>query len=117
LAIPVAALTGLAFAGPIAAYMTTQHDTTAFNTIWRFWITPLFLFSGTFFPIETLPPLVQPVAWLLPLWHGVDLCRALSLGTVMDDPVKQAAHLVILVTMSVIGLVAMFAMFRRQLER
>ncbi len=117
LAIPVGTLTALAFAGPIAAFMSTQRDTMAFNSIWRFGITPLFLFSGTFFPIERLPEAIQPVAWLLPLWHGVDLARALALGTVGDDPVRQLAHLLILGLTSVLGVAAMFVMFRRQLER
>lgn len=117
LAIPVGTLTALAFAGPIAAFMSTQHDTNAFNSIWRFGITPLFLFSGTFFPVETLPEQLQPVAWILPLWHGVDLARALTLGTIGDDPLRHLAHLAILGAAAVIGVVAMFVMFRRQLER
>ena len=116
-AIPVGTLTGLAFAAPIAAYMTTQRDTTAFNAIWRFGITPLFLFSGTFFPIESLPPAIQPIAWLLPLWHGVDLARAFALGTVADDPLKMVAHVVILTIVAVAGIAAMFVMFRRQLAK
>jgi lipooligosaccharide transport system permease protein len=117
LAIPVGTLTALAFAGPIAAYMTTQRDVTAFNAIWRFGITPLFLFSGTFFPIEQLPEQIQWIAWLLPLWHGVDLARSLSLGTAWEDPLVQVAHVLILGGMAIAGLVAMFVMFRRQLER
>ena len=117
LAVPVGVLTALAFAGPIAAYMTTQRDVTAFNAIWRFGITPLFLFSGTFFPIEQLPEQIQWIAWLLPLWHGVDLARALSLGTVMEDPLVQLAHVVILSVAAVAGIIAMFVMFRRQLEK
>jgi lipooligosaccharide transport system permease protein len=117
LAIPVGTLTALAFAGPIAAFMSTQRNPTAFNQIWRFGITPLFLFSGTFFPIEQLPEQIRPVAWLLPLWHGVDLARALSLGTVGDAPLVQVAHLAILATAAVLGVAAMFVMFRRQLER
>jgi lipooligosaccharide transport system permease protein len=117
LAIPVGTLTALAFAGPIAAFMSTQRDTNAFNSIWRFGITPLFLFSGTFFPVETLPEQLQPVAWILPLWHGVDLARALTLGTIGDDPLVHVAHLAILGTAAVIGVAAMFVMFRRQLER
>ncbi len=117
LAIPVGTLTALAFSTPIAAYMSTQRDTTAFNAIWRFGITPLFLFSGTFFPIEQLPEQIRWLAWLLPLWHGVDLARALSLGTVADQPLVMLAHLLILGTAAIAGTVAMFVMFRRQLER
>ena len=58
-AIPIGTLTGLAFAAPIAAYMTTQRDVVSFNSIWRFGITPLFLFSGTFFPIDQLPDAIR----------------------------------------------------------
>jgi lipooligosaccharide transport system permease protein len=117
LAMPVGTLTALAFATPIAAFMATQRDTGAFSAIWRFGITPLFLFSGTFFPIDRLPEAIRPLAWLLPLWHGVDLARALSLGTVSEEPLLQLAHLVILLVFAVGGSIAMFVMFRRQLER
>ena len=71
LAIPVAVLTGLAFATPIAAFAATQKTPERFAAMFRFGITPLFLFSGTFFPIESLPGFVQPLAWLTPLYHGV----------------------------------------------
>jgi lipooligosaccharide transport system permease protein len=117
LTVPVGALTALAFAGPIAAYMSSQRDTTAFNSIWRFGITPLFLFSGTFFPIEQLPEQIRWIAWILPLWHGVDLGRSCALGTVMDDPAVQLAHLVILSTFAIGGVIATFIAFRRRLER
>lgn len=117
LVIPVGTLTAVAFAAPIAAFMTTQRDTRAFNSIWRFGITPLFLFSGTFFPIDRLPEAIRPLAWLLPLWHGVDLARALALGSVGTDPVLHLAHVAILAVIAVAGTVAMFVMFRRRLER
>ena len=47
----------------------------------RFAITPMFLFSGTFFPVTRLPQGLREVAYATPLWHGVDLIRKLSLGT------------------------------------
>ncbi len=117
LTVAVGTLTALAFAGPIAAYMSTQRDTTSFNSIWRFGITPLFLFSGTFFPISQLPEPLQVVAWLLPLWHGVDLGRSLALGTAGEEPGLMLAHLVILSAMATGGVIATFVMFRRQLEQ
>ena len=70
-AIPAAVLTGLAFAAPIAAFTATQKTPNKFAAIFRFGITPLFLFTGTFFPIERLPAFLQPIAWLTPLCHGV----------------------------------------------
>jgi lipooligosaccharide transport system permease protein len=117
LTVPVGTLTALAFAGPIAAYMSTQRDTTSFNSIWRFGITPLFLFSGTFFPITALPEPLRVIAWLLPLWHGVDLGRSLALGTVWEEPLLQLSHLVILTVMAASGVIATFVMFRRRLEQ
>jgi lipooligosaccharide transport system permease protein len=80
-ALPVAVLTGLAFAAPVEAWAVTRQKDTSFAVIFRFGLIPLFLFSGTFFPITQLPAWIRPVAYVTPLWHGVALCRALSLGT------------------------------------
>jgi lipooligosaccharide transport system permease protein len=103
LAIPVAALTGLAFAAPIVAFSATQRTPEKFNALFRFGITPLFLFSGTFFPVESLPAIVQPLAWVTPLWHGVSLARGLSLGTIGADPLMAAIHLLVLIGFVVVG--------------
>ena len=59
LAIPAAVLTGLAFAAPIMAFTATQRTPDKFAALFRFGITPLFLFSGTFFPIEQLPSSIR----------------------------------------------------------
>ena len=67
----------MAFAAPIMAFTATQRTPDMFSNIFRFGVTPLFLFSGTFFPIESLPNWLQPLAWLSPLWHGVALCRGI----------------------------------------
>ncbi len=115
LAVPAALLTGLAFAAPIAAYSATQRDTNGFNALFRFGVIPLFLFSGTFFPIEQLPGILQPVAYVTPLWHGVDLCRSLALGTV--DPVLALVHVAYLGTMTALGVAAAFVAFRRRLVK
>jgi lipooligosaccharide transport system permease protein len=117
LAIPVAALTGMAFSAPIAAFAATQDRMDKFNAIFRFGITPLFLFSGTFFPIEQLPAFLQPLAWVTPLWHGVELCRSLSLGTIGADPVMALVHLAVLLLFAGGGLVATLWTFRRRLVK
>jgi lipooligosaccharide transport system permease protein len=103
LGIPTAILTGLAFAGPMGAFMATQRTPEAFNGIFRWVITPLFLFSGTFFPIASLPDAIQPIAWLSPLFHGVELTRGATLGTILDDPLRALAHLAILVGLVAVG--------------
>lgn len=104
-AIPVAVLTGLAFGAPIAAFSATQRTPDRFAAIFRFVITPLFIFSGTFFPVEGLPPFLQPLAWLTPLYHGVVLARGLSLGTFGTNPTIEVAlvHLAILVGFVAVG--------------
>ena len=80
-ALPVAVLTGLAFAAPIEAWAITVTKDTSFALVFRFGMIPLFLFSGTFFPVTQLPAWIRPLAYVTPLWHGVALCRSLSLGT------------------------------------
>ena len=102
LGIPTAVLTGLAFAGPMGAYMATQRRPDMFSAIFRWVVTPLFLFSGTFFPIDRLPAQLQPIAWLSPLWHGVELTRGFTLGTIFDDPMRALAHIAILVGIVVV---------------
>jgi lipooligosaccharide transport system permease protein len=103
LAIPAAVLTGMAFAGPIAAFSATQKTPDRFAAIFRFGITPLFIFSGTFFPITSLPAAFQVLAWATPLYNGVALTRSLSLGTIADDPAAAAFHLIYLVTLAAVG--------------
>ncbi len=99
LGIPAAVLTGLAFASWMGAYMATQRTPDKFSAIFRWGITPLFLFSGTFFPISSLPAALQPIAWLSPLWHGVELTRGAMLGTLLGDPVRALVHVLILLVL------------------
>src|SRR5437588_6535720 len=80
LLLPVGILTGLAFAAPIAAYAVTLERDSGLSALFRFGIIPMFLFSGTFFPVSQLPAALRPVACITPLWHGVDLSRHLALG-------------------------------------
>ena len=80
LAILAAMLTGLACGAPTFAYATWVEVESRFALLYRFGVVPLTMFSGVFFPIEQLPLVVRPLAWLSPLWHGVELCRAAVLG-------------------------------------
>jgi len=117
LGIPIAVLTGMSFAAPIAAFSATQRTPARFNVIFRFIITPLFLFSGVFFPIDTLPSFLQAVAWLSPLWHGVVLTRALVLGVPDMSPALALVHLSILVTLVAVGSWAAARLIERRLVR
>jgi lipooligosaccharide transport system permease protein len=79
----------------------------------RFGAVPLMLFSGTFFPVAQLPPWVRPVAYATPLWHGVALCRGLSLGDI--DAGAVAIHAGYLAAMAAVGLAAGSRTYRRRL--
>jgi lipooligosaccharide transport system permease protein len=114
LAWPAAVLTGLAFGAPMAAFTATQKTESAFPTIFRFVITPLFLFSGTFFPIEQLPDAIEPVAWLTPLFHGVTLTRSLALGHDLD-PLRLGIHLAVLLAIVGVSLAVAMRTFHRRL--
>jgi lipooligosaccharide transport system permease protein len=52
----------------------------SFSYFYTLFMTPLFLFSGVFFPVETLPRAVTGIAWLTPLYHLVNICRAFAAG-------------------------------------
>jgi lipooligosaccharide transport system permease protein len=115
LVIPIGVLTGLCFTTWIAAFAATQTNDNGFNMIFRFLITPLFLFSGTFFPIEQLPAFLQPVAFITPTYHGVALSRDLTLGTAQLGP--SLLHLAILIGVCATGVVAASITFRRALVK
>ncbi len=91
-AIPAAVLTGLAFSAPIMAYAATLKNGN-FNAVFRFIITPLFLFSGVFFPISRMPGWLQTVATFTPLFHGVELTRGLALHTLTWQPGSRSRGL------------------------
>jgi lipooligosaccharide transport system permease protein len=92
-AFPAAVLTGLAFSAPVSAFAATQDKDSSFSTLYRFAIIPMFLFSGTFFPISQLPTWLQAVAYATPLYHGVALCRDLTLGSVAWSDFGHLAYL------------------------
>jgi lipooligosaccharide transport system permease protein len=113
-AFPAAVLTGLAFATPLDAFAVTRKKTDqAFNVIFRFGMIPLFLFSGTFFPVAQLPGWIRPLAYVTPLWHGVALCRSLSLGNA--DLVGSLGHIAYLAAIAILGLITGERTYRRRL--
>jgi lipooligosaccharide transport system permease protein len=111
LAIPAAMLTGLAFAAPIMAFSATRTNDSGFAALFRFVINPLFLFSGTFFPVSQLPGAVEGIAAATPLYHGVALVR----GAVLDAmPSTWPLHLAyLLVFLTVTAYVAYRLLYRR----
>ena len=112
---PLAALLcGLAFAAPITAIAASLENDTWLATINRFVLIPMFLFSGTFFPVEQLPEWLEPAAWATPLWHGVSLCRDLTSGSVDTLAAVHVAYLLVFLTA---GWFATLRVFERRLLR
>jgi len=94
-AVGPAVLTGFAFTGPVTAYTANLKKETGLASLFRFGIVPLFLFSGTFFPIDQLPDWMEPLAFLTPLWHGVELTRWAALG--LQPTLSPLVHGLVLV--------------------
>ncbi len=105
MAVIPATLTGLAFAAPITAWVATLDNDTSLASLFRFGIMPLFLFSGTFFPIEQLPDFLEPVAFLSPLFHGVELTRAAA-GIPGSPYLLWWVHGAALVALVIVGTIA-----------
>jgi lipooligosaccharide transport system permease protein len=101
LAIPAAALGGLAFAAPLTAYSAGAESDVTFPIVMRIAVMPMFLFSGTFFPIDQLPGWLEPLAWATPLWHAVELCRGATTGSI--SLVAAVGHLAFLAAVTALG--------------
>jgi ABC-type polysaccharide/polyol phosphate export permease len=112
--LPAALLTGLAFATPTAAWVITVDRPGTAGTLFKWVVMPLYLFSGTFFPIAALPVPVRVLAYVSPLWHGADLCRSLSLGTASWG--MSAVHVGYLLTLTGLGLYFGLRTYRAQLH-
>lgn len=89
-------LVGLVFGliGLIVTGLVPSMD--MFSYFFSLFITPMFLFSGIFFPVSDLPAVVRPVAWLTPLHHGVELLRSLLLTGDVGAAFGHAVWLVVL---------------------
>jgi len=80
-ALLVAVLVGLACAAPVFGYSAWIKSDSGFAVLFRLGLMPMFLFSGAFFPVSQMPDTVEWLAYLTPVWHGVELCRDFTLGT------------------------------------
>lgn len=112
-AVVPAVVTGLAFAGPVTAYTAGLENETGLSSLFRFGIVPLFLFSGTFFPVSQLPAWIRPLAALTPLWHGVELTRWAALG--LPTALSPLVHLGVLIALFFAGAVLSVRRLSRRL--
>jgi lipooligosaccharide transport system permease protein len=112
-AVPICVLCGLAHAAPVMAYAARQVDDSGFALLFRFVLVPMFLFAGTFFPVDQLPAVLRPVAWLTPLWHATESIRGLLFGR--SDLLSTAGHLAYLLGWLVLGYTLALRSYRRRL--
>jgi lipooligosaccharide transport system permease protein len=96
LSIPVLFLSGLIFAEISLIFVAIVPGIDSFNYFYTLLMTPMFLFSGIFFPIDTLPPLVSKIAFFTPLYHLVNVCRASSNGSVALLDIAWVAAVVLI---------------------
>jgi lipooligosaccharide transport system permease protein len=109
----IAALVGLAVATPTFAYAARVSSDSFLAILFRLGMVPMSLFSGVFFPVEALPGVLRWVAYALPLWHGVDLSRAATLGTAPEW--SATGHLAYLAGWAAAGWWLAYRQFRRRL--
>lgn len=106
------ALIGLVF-GLIGLIVTAlMPSINMFAYFFTLFIMPLFLFSGIFFPVTNLPVAAQPIAWLTPLHHGVELMRALALT---GQPMAAAGHALWLLALAALLYPPALNLLRRRL--
>jgi lipooligosaccharide transport system permease protein len=106
LTLPGALLIGFAFASvgmAATSFMRTWQDFDLIQLV----VLPMFLFSGTFFPLDSFPEFARILIQLTPLYHGVDLLRGLSVGVVGPQTLVHVGYLLL------IGLLALSLVSRR----
>ena len=115
LAVLVGLLAGAAFGAlllGISAWI--KKDDQFFNILGRFIMMPLFLFSGTFYQLSTLPIYLRWVGWLSPIWHSTELGRFITYGHHIS-PLMFVVHFTYLFVMLGFGLALAYHQFEARL--
>lgn len=110
----ICALLAVAVSAPTSAFSASLENDSYFALLFRFVVIPSALFSGVFFPVSQLPALIRPLAYASPLWHGVELCRAATLGLAPPWPVW--AHIGYLLAWAGIGFWLAVRAYGRRLQ-
>jgi lipooligosaccharide transport system permease protein len=100
LALPACFVIGLGFAGAGIAAVTWMRSWQDFDLV-QLVMLPMFLFSATFYPISVYPEVLEWVVRCLPLYHGIELVRSLTTGTVSAFQLVNVAYLL---TMGLVGM-------------
>jgi lipooligosaccharide transport system permease protein len=114
LAVGPALLVGIAMVAATTSYTVRIKSPSGLPGFFRFVVIPMFLFSGVFFPVSNLPDWLEPVALLTPIFHGVELARAISLG--VPPAISPAISVAYLLVWIVAGTWLSMAPIRRKLK-
>ncbi|MFA4829543.1 MAG: ABC transporter permease [Thermodesulfovibrionales bacterium] len=79
--LPILFISGLIFAEISMIFTAVVPGIDSFNYFYTLLMTPMFLFSGIFFPLDNLPKVVLKIAFFTPLYHLVNICRSLAQGS------------------------------------
>ncbi len=109
----VAGLTAWSVAAPVSAYTAHVDSETSFAVIARMVLTPLFVFSGTFTSVNSLPGSLQALIKITPGYHGIELCRGLINETI--SLTDALFHLGVVGLWIVVGTSTTIVAFRRNL--
>jgi lipooligosaccharide transport system permease protein len=108
-------LAGFGFGAVMLAIMARiKKDDGVFAIISRFVVAPMFLFSGTFYPLSGMPIYLQWVGWISPLWHATDVGRVLTIGQPIE-PWLMVVHFAYFVAMLIGGLALSYPPFEKRL--
>ena len=117
LAIFTAIMAGAAFGALMQALAgLLENEDIFFTVLGRFVIMPLFLFSGTFYPLTNMPIYLQWIGWISPLWHATELGRWLSYGHEISS-LMLYTHFIFLNSLLLIGIIASRRIFTRRLGK
>ena len=117
LAIPTAVMAGVAFGSITQAIAGLLKDENMFFVIFnRFVMMPLFLFSGTFYPLSSMPIYLQWIGWISPLWHATELGRYRTYGHALTQTMA-ITHMVFLVALLVLGVFFSRRIFTKRLAQ
>ncbi len=107
---------GISFAGVMLAVTSfVKQDDGFYAIVGRFVLTPMFMFSGTFYPLESLPIYLQWVGWISPVWHATNLGRNLSYGLEVE-PWLLAVHVIFMGAILVAGMIVATRKFASRLS-
>ena len=107
---------GISFAAVMLAVTSfVKQDDGFYAIVGRFVIAPMFMFSGTFYPLEILPIYLQWIGWISPVWHATNLGRNLSYGLEVE-PWLLAVHVLFLGALLVASMIVATKKFNARLS-